>query len=286
MKRSTIRKLGRFLPERVRNRAKEHLLRQSIIGVTTQVAIDESPSGLVCRVDDAFSFSAPLAAKNDLQHYATSSEGRAEFGAMARIARDPGGVLFDIGAHCGLVSTLWCAAKPGNRAFSFEPSPSLALRLSEIRELNQFGDRMTVNQVGIGEVNGTATMLMDPVGGFVQSSHFEHTMWSAPQSIEVPIETIQAAAERLNAIPNCVKIDIEGYEFEAIRGSSEFLVRHKPVLFLELHLNYLEQRKLRARDVIELLQECGYAFFTYGGAELRASEVYESPLAIYHLVAR
>lgn len=286
MKRSTIRTLGRFLPESFRNRAKEHFLRRSITGVTARIAIHESPAGLICRVDDTFSFSAPLAAKSDLQHYATSQEGRAEFGALARAARDTGGVLFDIGAHCGLVSTLWCAARPGNRAFSFEPSPSLGRRLSEIRELNQFGDRMTLNQVGIGAMNGTAEMLMDPVGGFVQSRHFDHTMWSVPQSIEVPIETIQAAAERLNATPNCVKIDIEGYEFEAIKGSSEFLAQHRPVLFLELHLNYLEQRKLGAQDVVELLQKCGYAFFTYGGAELRASEVYESPLAIYHLVAR
>ena len=286
MKRSTIRSLGRFLPESFRHRAKEHFLRQSITGVTTRIELDESPSGLVCRIDDTFSFFAPLAAKNDLRHYATSPEGRAEFGALARVARDTGGVLFDIGAHCGLVSALWCAARPDNRAFSFEPSPSLSRRLSEIRELNQFGERMTLNQVGIGAVNGTAAMLMDPVGGFVQSRHFDHTMWSAPQSIEVPIETIQAAAERLNAIPNCVKIDIEGYEYEAIKGSSEFLALHRPVLFLELHLNYLEQRKLGARDVVELLQECGYAFFTYGGTELRASDVYESPLAIYHLVAR
>ena len=286
MKRSTLRRLGRFLPESVRSRARQHFLGQSIAGITARVEIDESPTGLVCRVDDTFSFSAPLAAQKDLQHYAITPEGRAEFGALAGTARDPGGVLFDIGAHCGLVSTLWCAARPSNRAFSFEPSPSLGRRLFEIRDLNQFGDRMTINQVGIGAANGTAAMLMDPVGGFVQSRHFDHTMWSAPQSIEVPIETIQAATERLRAIPNCVKIDIEGYEFEAIEGSSRFLAQHKPVLFLELHLNYLEQRKLRAQEVVELLQECGYAFFTYGGTELRAAEIYESPLAIYHLVAR
>lgn len=286
MKRSTLRSLGRFLPTSFRNRAREHFLRQSITGVTARIAIEESPHGLICRVDDAFSFCVPVTAKNDLRHYATSPEGQAEFAALARVARDPGGVLFDIGAHCGLVSTLWCAARAGNRAFSFEPSPSLSRRLSEIRELNQFGDRMILNQVGIGAGDGTVSMLMDPVGGFVQSRHFEHTMWSAPQSIEVSIETMPAAAERLSAVPDCVKIDIEGYEFEAIKGASEFLVRHKPVVFLELHLNYLEQRKLEARKIIELLQECGYAFFTYGGAELRASEVYESPLAIYHLVAK
>ncbi len=248
--------------------------------------LDESPSAIVCNVDDAFSFSAPILCKADLTHYATSFEGRAEFAAIAQMARDPGGVLFDIGAHCGLISTLWCAANPGNRVFSFEPSPALNQRLAEIRELNQFGERMNVNQIGIGEANGTAAMLMDPVGGFVQSRHFDHTMWSAPESIDVAIESIDGASARLKVVPDFIKIDVEGYEYEAIKGSLSFLSRHRPTIFLELHLNYLEQRKLSPKSVVEFLQQCGYSFFTYGGAEVKAADVHGSPLGIYHVVAR
>ena len=286
MKRSTIRNLGRFVPGSFRERAKRHFLGQSIDQVATRIVLEESSSAVVCRLDDALSFSAPVACQNDLAHYATSFEGRAEFAALSQVARGPGGVLFDIGAHCGLISALWCAAKSGNQAFSFEPSPSLAQRVAEIRELNSFGDRMNVNQIGIGESNATAAMLIDPVGGFVQSGHFDHTMWSAPESIEVAIETIEAASARLKVIPDFIKLDIEGYEYEAIKGSAAFLSQHRPALFLELHLNYLEQRKLSPQSVVELLQQCGYSFFTYAGTELKAADVYGSPLGIYHLVAK
>ena len=285
MKRSTIRNLGRLVPASFRERAKRHFLGQSINQVETRIALEESPSAIVCRIDDALSFSAPVACKNDLAHYATSFEGRAEFAALSQAAGAPGGVLFDIGAHCGLISALWCAAKPGNRVFSFEPSPALVQRVLEIRELNHFGDRMNVSQTGIGESNGTAAMLVDPVGGFVQSRHFNHTMWSAPESIEVAIESIEAASTRLKAIPHLIKLDIEGYEYEAIKGSASFLSQHQPAIFLELHLNYLEQRKLSPQGVVELLQQCGYSFFTYAGAELKAADIYGSPLGIYHLVA-
>lgn len=286
MKRSTIRNLGRLLPESIRQRARRHFLGQSIDAVGNRFTLEESPSAIVCRIDDAISFSAPIAGKNDLAHYATSFEGRAEFAALSQAARDPGGILFDIGAHCGLISALWCAAKPGNRVFSFEPSPVLAQRLAEIRELNQFHDRMNVNQIGIGESNGTAEMLMDPVGGFVQSRHFDHTMWSTPESIEIAIESIEAASVRLKVIPDFIKIDIEGYEYEAIKGSAAFLSQERPAIFLELHLNYLEQRRLSPKSVVELLQQCGYSFFTYGGTPLKPAEVYGTPLGIYHLVAR
>ena len=286
MKRSTIRNLGRLLPAGFRERAKRRFLGRSINEVKTRILLEESSSAIVCRIDDAISFSAPIACKNDLAHYATSFEGRAEFAALSHAAGDSGGVLFDIGAHCGLISAMWCAAKPDNSVFSFEPSPALVQRVAEIRELNQFGDRMNVNQIGIGESNGTTPMLMDPVGGFVQSRHFDHTMWSTPESIEVAIESIEAAAARLKAVPDFIKLDIEGYEYEAIKGSASFLSQHRPAIFLELHLNYLEQRKLSPQGVVELLQQCGYFFFTYGGVRLKPSDVYGTPLAIYHLVAR
>jgi FkbM family methyltransferase len=286
MKRSTIRNLGRLLPESIRGRAKRHFLRQSIDPVGNRFTLEESSAAIVCRIDDAIDFSAPIACKNDLAHYATSFEGRAEFAALSQAAAGPGGVLFDIGAHCGLISALWCAAKPGNRVFSFEPSPMLAQRLVEIRELNQFGARMNIHQIGIGESSGTVAMLIDPVGGFVQSRHFDHTMWSAPERIEISIESIEAASARLEVVPNFIKLDIEGHEYEAIKGSTAFLSQHRPVLFLELHLNYLEERKLSPKSVVELLQQCGYSFFTYGGAALRAGEVYGTPLSNFHVVAR
>ncbi len=286
MKRSTIRKLGSFLPHGVRQAAKRHFLGRSIEAVGTRFTLEKSENSITCRIDDAFSFSVPPAWESELAHYTDSFEGRAEFAALAKAAMDPGGTLFDIGAHCGLISALWCAARPENRVFSFEPSPALSRRLAEIRDLNQFGDRMQLNQVGIGVAKGATTMLVDPVGGFVQSLHFDHTMWAAPESIEVQIETIEGAAAARDVVPDFIKLDIEGYEYEAIKGSAFFLTRNRPVIFLELHLNYLEERKIGARAVVGLLENAGYSFFTYGGAALKAADVFGSPLAVYHVVAR
>jgi FkbM family methyltransferase len=286
MKRSVIRKLGRLVPSAFRDRAKRYYLEQSLEPVSNRFTLSESGSAVTCRVDDAFSFSAPVESKSDLAHYTTSFEGRAEFAALARTASDQGGVLFDVGAHCGLISSLWCAAKSDNRTFAFEPSPVLIQRLVEIRELNQLGERMQIKQVAIGETPGVMSMLIDSVGGFVQSRHFNHTMWSAPQSIEVAIDSIESASARFGIIPNFIKMDIEGFEYEAIKGSVSFLTAHRPTLFLELHLNYLEQRNLSAKSVVDLLRRCGYSFFTYRGAELPAENVYRTPLAIHHVVAK
>jgi len=102
----------------------------------------------------------------------------------------------------------------------------------------------------------------------------------------VAVETIESASVRLGVVPDFIKLDIEGYEYEAIKGSTSFLTTHRPTLFLELHLNYLEQRKISAKSVVDLLRQCGYCFFNYRGAELAAAEIYGSPLGNYHCVAK
>lgn len=284
MKRFLKTHLKRFVPSAARNSIKRRMASKFVAPVTSNIKIEETPKALRCAIDD-ISFFAPSTCLHDLNYFAETAEGRSEFDGIARPARD-GGVLFDIGAHFGLISALFCAANPKNRVISFEPSPLSRERLVAIRDLNQFGDRMRIEQSGIGEKSATVKMEFDPVGGYVQTQRFDHSMWGAPQPIDVKIESISDAANRLNVVPGFLKIDIEGYEFEAIKGSLEFIARHKPVIFLEVHLNYLETRQLSAKSLAGMLHDAGYKFYSSGGAKLKPSEVYDSPLPIVRIIAR
>jgi FkbM family methyltransferase len=276
---------NRFLPDTVRRSLKRRLEKKFHAPVDAHFTLEERNGVLWCKIDNGFSFLAPLACKDQLVRFTTALDGRAEFHTIACAAKQ-GGALFDIGAHSGVISALFCAARLQNRAFSFEPSPILSRRLSEIRNLNQFGERMSIQPVGIGDTKKVIEMLVDPVGGFVQSQRFEQTMWASPEHIQIQLERIADAAARLNVIPQFIKLDIEGYEYEAIRGSLEFLTHHKPTIFLELHLNYLEERNLSARAVAEMLETCGYGFYSYGGSRLSRRALYDSPLQSIHVVAR
>lgn len=249
---------------------------------------DPASGGLRCRVG-ALSFLAPADCEGDLRTFATSHDGPAELAGIARWAKsgaDGESVLFDIGAHGGIISSLFCAASPRHRTFCFEPSPLLQERLRSIREINGLGARMTLEPVAIGAAPGKIEMLVDPVGGFVQCAHFEHSMWGRPEAIVVPVETLEDASRRLGVVPDFVKIDVEGYEHEVVQGSLAFLARHRPVLFFELHLDYLEQRRLSPKSVVRALESCGYRFEDDGGAALPASALYDSVLPGLRFVAR
>jgi FkbM family methyltransferase len=285
MRRFLKQHFNRFLPDIVRRALKRRFDAKFQTPVAADLVVEQTNGVLRCKIDNAFSFLAPLACREQLDRFTNAVDGRAEFHTIACAAKG-GGVLFDIGAHSGVISALFCSANAQNRTFSFEPSPILSRRLWEIRDLNRFGERMSVEQVGIGDAKTKIEMLVDPAGGFVQSQRFAQTMWAPPEPIEVQLERIADAVTRLNVVPQFIKLDIEGYEYEAIRGSIEFLTRHKPTIFLELHLNYLEERNLSARAVVEMLESCGYCFFSYGGARLNRRDLYDSPLPGIHVVAR
>ena len=296
MRRFLKRHFARLVPGSVRASFKtraEALFKER---ANANFTIAETGGALSCKVDllkdglpvvtDSFSFLAPLSCKDQLVYFTANRAERPEFESLARMACNNGGVLFDIGAHSGVVSALFCAANPQNRVFSFEPSPILAERIHEIRELNSFGERIRIEPIGIGDATKGVEMLLDPVGGFVQVQRFQHTMWGTPQPMSVPMERIPDAAARLGVVPQFVKLDVEGYEHEAITGGLDFFKEHKPVIFLELHLNYLDQRNLSARVVVEMLGQCGYRLYTCGGSPLRAQQIYDSPLPSVHVVAR
>jgi FkbM family methyltransferase len=254
-------------------------------GELREIRLEPAGSAIRCVMGPGWSFLAPEQARADLAYHTNTPQGRAELSGIARIAETTG-TLFDIGAHAGLISALFCTAKPANRVFSFEPSPLSQQRLKEIRALNGLADRMAIEPMAIGHARTTMEMLLDPISGFVQGQRFAHSMLAAPEAIQVQVETIGDAAARLRVIPDCLKIDIEGFEYEAILGARDFLARHRPVLLLELHLNYLEEKKASAAAIMEALEGCGYSFFTYGGTALPASDIYDSPLSGLHFLAR
>lgn len=284
MKRFLKRYLRLILPQRLLDYIKHRMEKRIGEGADLDLALETSDSVIRCVVDRRWSFLAPINCQGDF-YYHLLPEGRPELAGVARLAIE-GGTLFDLGAHAGIVSAMFCAAKAGNKAYSFEPSPFSVERLKAIRSLNHLEDRMFIEPVGIGERRATVDMLLDPGSGYIQTQAFAHSMQAGAQTIQIPIESIPDAAARLNVIPDIIKLDIEGYEYEAVKGAQAFLAKHQPVILFELHLNYIEERGLSGQTVVEMLSECGYSFFTYGETQLRPKDVYDSPLKNLRLLLR
>jgi hypothetical protein len=117
----------------------------------------------------------------------------------------------------------------------------------------------------------------------VQSAAFEGTTHGEWQKTSMPLTTLDAELRAVS--PTLVKIDVEGYEHEALLGADTMLRDLRPTIFLELHLNYLNARHITSSSVIRLLTGRGYRLTDLSGAHRSEGDIGRSWASVLHLVA-
>jgi len=58
--------------------------------------------------------------------------------------------------------------------------------------------------------------------------------------------------------PDFVKIDIEGWELEALQGERNSLELHKQTLFLEMHGETIREKRRKVAEIVGFLWEINY----------------------------
>ena len=134
----------------------------------------------------------------------------------------PGDLVFDVGAHVG--DRVASFRRLGARVVAIEPQPALAFTLKALygRDRN-----VTIESKAVGSSPGTLKMMLNvdnPTVSTVSSAFidaakdaqgWEGQVWD--KTIAVPVTTIDALIET-HGVPTFVKIDVEGFEAEALAG--------------------------------------------------------------------
>ncbi len=282
MWRALRRLAGRLLPEAVKRPLRGRLFgfRPSRSHLRAEFA--ERGAEVVATVDGALELRVPPSATPELRyHLVDNGDSVDEIASLLAVARDPGGLLLDVGGHKGLLATLFCLASPRNRAVCYEPSPGLRRAAAQIRALNGLDDRLELNPAAIGD-------RPDRVDGYEDASGL--IAFGPPPGAEPPVRvaftTLDAECERLGVWPDVVKIDIEGYEDRALAGAARLLAEHPPILLLEFHVDLLDRHGARVGDLVDLLERHGYRFFTSAGRPMPGARVARSAQAVIRFVAR
>jgi hypothetical protein len=75
----------------------------------------------------------------------------------------------------------------------------------------------------------------------------------------IPVRTLDSEVQELGLVPSIVKIDVEGWELEVLKGAEFILTRYRPLLFLSLHPEALDRLNTGVDVVRAWLEERGYS---------------------------
>ena len=175
----------------------------------------------------------------------------------------PGDLCFDVGAHVGNRLFIWKSL--GARVVGIEPQPA-CIRL--LRSWYGRSPQITLVEAAVGAEPGEATLFISASTPTVstlssqwmeavqQSASFAHVRWD--RTVTVPVTTLDELIRRFGEPVFC-KIDVEGYELEALRGLS----RPLPALSFE----YIGAVKTAAIACVNHLALLGTYMFNWSQGE-------------------
>jgi FkbM family methyltransferase len=190
-----------------------------------------------------------------------------DFNALKFIPEQLPGCYIDAGANHGQSIESIKAVKPKARVFAFEPNRPLANRL---QARYQSRADITILPFGLAEEKEQQRTLFVPVykgyiyDGLASFDRDSAANWLSPNTLywfspdKLKLDESVCVTRRLDdqeLQPIFIKIDVQGYEYQVVKGGLTTILRHEPILLIE---DFHWDDKLG-----QLLHEAGYEQYLF-----------------------
>ena len=165
----------------------------------------------------------------------------------------------DIGCHKGEILDLMLQYAPEGKHYAFEPIPYLFKELEK-----KYINMAHIFPYALSEKSGTSTFQLiknAPAYSGIKRRHYDIANPEI-EEIEVELKTLDEIIS-LNDDINFIKIDVEGGEFDVLKGAKKILIKNKPILLFECGkgaCDYYGTNPLEVYDFIT--NEIGLQIFT------------------------
>ncbi len=141
--------------------------------------------------------------------------------------------MLDIGACLGITAVALARALPAHPIVAVEAAPRLAALAQRNVAANGCAGTVAIESAAVGATDGRAAFREEP---FSAGSHLLTPAEHKGATDWVPLTTLAALAARhgFDAV-GFVKLDIEGYERQALEGGLELLRRSRAVVHMEFN---------------------------------------------------
>ena len=143
----------------------------------------------------------------------------------------------DVGANLGFYSVLAAKAMKNNEGtvHAVEMDAENVGRIEQALELNDV-DNVTVHQVALG--GGESEVTYYRVGSSTHTLAVLESEKTVLQNVQVRMTSLDTLMKEFNLSPDLIKIDVEGAEFEVLKGMTHLLETTTPKVYMEVHLHH------------------------------------------------
>jgi len=143
-------------------------------------------------------------------------------------------IVIDIGANIGHHSLF--AATIAEQVHSFEPFPAVFEKIKEKIKINNISN-ITIHEIGLGESNEDLPYT-PPDSCNTGTGSFTNRSKEISSRLSLPVRKGDDYLKSLNLTKiDFIKMDIEGYEPQALRGLKNTLEKYRPIVFFEWSTN-------------------------------------------------
>ncbi|HTJ78207.1 MAG TPA: FkbM family methyltransferase [Rariglobus sp.] len=166
--------------------------------------------------------------------------------------------LLDVGALHAIFSLAFTKRNSACRALALEPSP----RSFQVILYNIYKNpdcKVTAVEKALGARKGKIAFHAEDFG---VAHHFvADSLDSINKGAEIEVDTGDSITGEYGFIPDVIKIDVEGFEYECLVGLGGVLKAHRPLLFIEIHPDFIKGHGHSLASIWELLSEVGYTLY-------------------------
>jgi FkbM family methyltransferase len=152
--------------------------------------------------------------------------------------------IIDAGAQIGMYTVLFSKLAASGVVYAFEPTDTVNL-LNENLIYNNCKN-VFVHNVALSNKDGIYT---DTI----------YKIWSQNviETKEFEFMTIDSFSKNNEIKPDLIKIDVDSYDFEVLQGCKEVLIKHDPIVMVELN-HALSKRGYEPKHAVEFMKSINY----------------------------
>lgn len=177
------------------------------------------------------------------------------------------GVHFDIGANIGLMAVPLLSEDPNIIIHSFEPSPVTFTYLTRTHRESSHKHRWHISDVALAADDGTTSFCMHPESEGAFDGISDTGRVPDGQLVQVKMLMLDTYWEHAGKpAVRTIKIDVEGFEDEVLRGAGKVLRQCRPVVFLEWSKENLRPG-IKAASIMSLATQLEYQVYSLPGRQ-------------------